>query len=142
MARRGRKQVSDEYVETLLDSKIVVVAQRDKWEDHYRLFEAMVAGALVLTDRMLSLPRGLRAGESVVEYKDADDLRSKLSHYLGNRDERLAIAKRARFVAMSNHRSWHHMEEVVFGSPVTGCSAASGSACPFIVHAHQINESC
>jgi hypothetical protein len=142
MARRGRKQVSNEYIETLLDSKIVVVAQRDKWEDHYRLFEAIVAGAFVLTDRMLSLPRGLKAGVSVVEYNDADDLRSKLDYYLRNRQERVEIARRARFVAMSNHRSWHHMEEVVFGSPVTRCSEATGSACPYIVHANQIKESC
>jgi len=30
------------YLEGLLTPKIVVVAQQDSWEDHYRLFEAIV----------------------------------------------------------------------------------------------------
>jgi Glycosyl transferases group 1 len=138
----GRRKVSNVYVDTLLQSKIVVVTQRDHWEDQYRLFEAIVSGALVMTDRMLSLPRGLKDGESVVEYTSIDDLQSKLNYYLTHRDERLAIAKRGRFVAMSNHRSWLHMEEIIFGSPVTLCSGETGSACPYIVHAHQVNETC
>lgn len=138
----GRRKVSNVYVDTLLQSKIVVVTQRDHWEDQYRLFEAIVSGAMVMTDKMLSLPRGLKDGESVVEYTGNDDLRNKLNYYLTHRDERVAIAKRGRYVAMSNHRSWLHMEEIVFGSPVSVCSSATGSACPYIVHAHQVNEDC
>jgi hypothetical protein len=32
----GRNTVQIDYVRQLLDTKIVVVAQRDGWEDHYR----------------------------------------------------------------------------------------------------------
>lgn len=37
----GRRNVKEEYIEAMLHSKIVVVSQRDDWEDHYRLFEAL-----------------------------------------------------------------------------------------------------
>lgn len=141
-ARQGRKKVSSAYVEAMLQSKIVVVAQRDEWEDHYRLFEAIVAGSLVFTDKMLSLPRGLKDGTSVVEYTSADDLRTKIAYYLRRPERRLQIAKAGRRVAMSRHRSWHHMEEIVFGAPVTVCTESTGSQCPFMVDADQADEAC
>jgi hypothetical protein len=37
----GKTSVQDGYVEALLTTKIVVVAKRGKWEDHYRLFEGI-----------------------------------------------------------------------------------------------------
>lgn len=141
-AATGRKEASDSYVRAMLDSKIVVVAQRDKWEDHYRLFEAIVAGALVLTDKMLSLPKGLKDGESVAEYESEEDLLSKIEYYLRHPEERIKVAKRGRFIAMSRHRSWQHMEELIFGAPVTVCGDHTGSRCPYIVEANQLHEEC
>jgi len=145
----GRKSVSPSYVEALLESKIVIVAQRDYWEDHYRLFEAMVAGAMVMTDRMLSLPPGLKDGVSVVEYASAEDLIDKLEYYLNNDSLRIEVARAGRHVAMSRHRSWHHMEEIVFGRPVTVCATTDGddgstnnSRCPHMVNAKNMNEPC
>jgi len=148
----GRKSVSDSYVEALLDSKIVVVAQRDYWEDHYRLFEAMVAGTMVMTDKMLSLPTGLQDGVSVVEYTSSEDLVAKLKYYLGHHENRVEIARNGRYVAMSRHRSWHHMEEIVFGSPATVCrnkpeeggvgEFSKASRCPYMVNAKNIDEPC
>lgn len=37
----GRTTVSSSYVQALLTTKIVVVAQRDEWEDHYRLVSSI-----------------------------------------------------------------------------------------------------
>ena len=85
------------------------------WEDHYRLFEALCSGALVMTDRMLSLPEGLQDGVSLVEFSSIDELKAKVLHYLRNSNERIAIATRGKRIAMERHRSWHRMEEVVFG---------------------------
>jgi hypothetical protein len=48
----GRTKAQAAYTKALLRTKIVVVAQRDSWEDHYRLMEALIGGALVLTDPM------------------------------------------------------------------------------------------
>ena len=68
----GRRSVHSDYIQAMLNSKIVVVTQRDDWEDHYRLFEALVSGAMVMTDRMLSLPKGLENGVSIIEFQSED----------------------------------------------------------------------
>jgi hypothetical protein len=143
-ARQGRRGVTDAYAEGLLNSKIVVVTQRDAWEDHYRLFEVLASGAMLITDRMLSLPAGLVNGTSVIEVVSADDLRSKILYYLDHNDERREIARQGRWVAMSRHRSWHRIEEIIFGFARTTCTEQnvdsrvnSSSACPFIVHASE-----
>jgi len=141
-ARDGRRGVKSEYIEALLGTKIVVVTQRDCWEDHYRLFEALVSGAMVLMDRMLSLPAGLENGTSVVEFTSEESLRSLIWHYLDNPDERRAVAREGRRVAMTRHRSWHRMEEIVFGEVLSNCSKVSAASsvtenCPYSVHFRQ-----
>ena len=122
----GRTEVFESYVQSLLTTKIVVVAQRDIWEDHYRLFEAFVGGAMVMTDPMLSLPAGLVDGENIVVYHSRNELRELLLHYLHPEQDqaRLAIARKGYEVAMGRHRSYHRMEEVFFGrylSPSSLC---------------------
>jgi len=137
----GRRKVQAAYIETMLESKIVVVSQRDEWEDHYRLFEALVSGAMVMTDKMLALPQGLENGMSVVEYQSAHDLCYQLLYYMQHSEERLEIARRGREVAMRQHRAWHRMEEIVFGKILSDCSGAKpGSSCPWIVHANEVGE--
>lgn len=143
----GRRGVSSAYIEALLSTKIVVVTQRDIWEDHYRLFEALVSGALVVTDTMLSLPVGLQNGTSIVEAGSADQLDALLEYYLQHPVERMAVAREGRRIAMSRHRSWHRLEEILFGRPLSVCnltleertpSRGSGSSsCPYIVHANE-----
>ena len=117
---KGRSNVDLEYLEALLSSKIVVVTQRDKWEDHYRLMEALCcSGALVVSDDMLSLPVGLRNGTNIVLFRSTQELESLLRYYLSHEQERLEIAKRGYRVAMGQHRAWHRLEELVFGCPLT-----------------------
>ena len=113
----GRTGVHKAYLESLLTTKIVVVAQRDIWEDHYRLFEAFVGGAMVMTDLMISLPSGLVDGQNVVMYKSLDNLKELLLHYLDPKQDeaRLEIARKGYEVAMTQHRSHHRMEEVFYG---------------------------
>jgi hypothetical protein len=136
--KTGRRGVKLEYIEALLDSKIVVVTQRDDWEDHYRLFEAVMSGALVLTDRMLGIPDGLVNGTSIIEFATEEDLKQKILYYLAHKDERVAIAGRGREVAMTRHRTWHRIEDVIFGRIMSECSPDKpGSPCPWIVHANE-----
>jgi len=144
MSNFGRSGVSSDYIESLLRSKIVIVTQRTAWEDHYRLFEGMVAGALVLTDLMLSLPDGLRDNKSVVQYRSESDLVGKLKYFLQNSELRATIAEAGREVAMSKHRSWHHMEKMIFGKTVSTCGSlkAYQYACPFMVHANESKTRC
>jgi hypothetical protein len=133
--RKGRRGVASDYIESLLETKIVVVSQRDRWEDHYRLMEALVGGALVLTDRVLGMPAGLENGTSVVEYDSADSLLSLIQYYLTHTEERLSIARKGREAAMKKHRTWHRIEEIIFGESLSDCRfQGSDSPCPYVVH--------
>jgi Glycosyl transferases group 1 len=141
--RVGRQSVASAYLDAMLSTKIMVVTQRDGWEDHYRLFEALVSGAMVMTDRMLSLPSGLHNGTSLVEFGSLRELMSLLDYYLIHQDERLQIAATGRREAMLRHRSWHRIEEVIFGRPLTLCDEGnrgpnqSSADCPYVVHANE-----
>jgi Glycosyl transferases group 1 len=141
--RVGRQSVASAYLDAMLSTKIMVVTQRDGWEDHYRLFEALVSGALVMTDQMLSLPSGLRNGTSLVEFGSLRELMSLLDYYLIHQEERLQIAAKGRRVAMLRHRSWHRIEEVIFGRPLTLCDEhnrgpnQTSADCPYVVHANE-----
>jgi hypothetical protein len=113
-----RGTVQPEYVANLLSSKIVVVAQRDEWEDHYRLMESLASGALVLTDEMLAAPHGLKNGTNIIVYKDVPTLQRMILHYAhpDNEEERRTIAQKGFDLAMGKHRSWHRMEQLLFGA--------------------------
>ena len=84
-----------------------IVAQRDNWENQYRLFEALMSGAMVMTDTMLGLPKGLVDGELIAVYHNLTDLQVQLTHYQNrdNGEEGFAISRRGRLVAMRQHRT-------------------------------------
>mmetsp|Transcript_4281 Transcript_4281/g.8193 ORF Transcript_4281/g.8193 Transcript_4281/m.8193 type:complete len:226 (+) Transcript_4281:963-1640(+) len=111
----GRNSVADAYADALLNYKIVVVAQRDEWEGHYRLMEALAGGAFVLTDPMHPLPCGIEDGSHLVVYNNMSQLKLYLKYYLEHDKERLLIAENGYKAAMMHHRSWNLMEETVFG---------------------------
>lgn len=81
----------------------------------------MIGGALVLSDFMWSLPDGLVDGESIVLYHSLEHLQELILYYLDpqHTDERLAIAQGGWTVAMQRHRSYHWMEALFFGRPLT-----------------------
>jgi hypothetical protein len=145
--RVGRRKAQTSFIQAMLDTKIIVVTQRDKWEDQYRLYEALLSGAMVMTDSMLTLPEGLQSNVSIVEFDSAVDLHNKARYYLEHREERIAIAKRGRAVVLSRHRSWHRMEEIILGQAITMCddddnnnkpgSSSSSSRCPYHIHANE-----
>ena len=132
----GRRRVESEYIDTLLDAKILVVTQRDAWIDHYRLFEAMVGGCMVMTDALLVKPPGIVNGTHLVEFSSAAELEGLALYYLQHDDERIAIARQGRDMAMRQHRTWHRVEEIIFGEARTNCSLpGSPRHCPYTVHA-------
>ena len=115
---QGRKFVSLDYAQALLQYKIVVVVQKDMWEGHFRLMEAMISGALVISDEMLSLPPYLKDGGSIVTFTTLDELRETILYFLKNEAKRLEIAQRGFDLVLRRHRSWHGIEEMVFGRPL------------------------
>ena len=106
-SRNGRQNASDLYADAMLDHKIIVLAQRDQWEDHFRLLEGLMSGAMIISDPITFLPAGLKENESIVFYNSLEELDRKLLYYLTNevgRKERVAIAKEGRRVAVEYHR--------------------------------------
>jgi hypothetical protein len=90
----GWQSVHSDYIQAMLHSKIIVLTQCDAWEDYYRLFEALILGAMVMTDCMLSMPNGLEHGVSIIEFESEVDLRDKILYYVNHKEERIEIAKR------------------------------------------------
>jgi len=80
-----------------------------------------------MTDLMLSLPKGLIDGESIVMYRSRDHLKELLMHYLHPDQDRvrLAIARKGYEVATSRHRTYHRMEELFFGNPISPASLSN-----------------
>jgi hypothetical protein len=115
----GRNTANQEYIQALLFAKIVVVTQKDDWIDHYRLMEALVCGPLVLADEILAPPTGLVHGKNIVFFSNLTHLEQLAQYYLSHEKERLEIARAGRHVAMTQHRSWHRMESLVFGKVIT-----------------------
>ena len=103
--------------------------------------EALVGGACVFSDSMLGVPAGLENGTSVVFFTSATDLKNKILYYMSHPEERINIAKAGRSVAMRRHRSWHRMEEIIFGHPSSVCEPDQPlTECnPWVVH---FNETC
>lgn len=111
---QGRGRPSKEYMHDLLAYKIIVVAQRDHWEGHYRLMEAFMGGALVFHDKMLTPPRHLVHAEHYVIYDSLEHLVEQIRYYLTHEEERRKIAHAGWKLVMEHYRSWHLMETMVF----------------------------
>jgi spore maturation protein CgeB len=122
MGSVGRTSYQKDYIQALLTTKIVVVAQRDQWEDHYRFFEAIIGGALVMTDPMLTLPDGYVDGGNILIYQSLDHMRDLIIYYLEHPEERLEIARKGWELAMNRHQTFHWMEETFFGKALSNVS--------------------
>jgi hypothetical protein len=109
----GRQKSSLPYAIDLLTYRIIVVAQRDLHEDHYRLMEAFAGGALVFTDLMLAPPKRLVDGEHYVVYRSMQELQQKILYYLTHEVERRKVALAGWNLVMRYYRSWHMMESVL-----------------------------
>ena len=111
----GRNGVSHEYTQALLEFKVVVLAQRDRYEDHFRLFEAMTSGALIMSDQALAFPWGIVDTDTIVVYKTIQEMQDKILYYLDHPEERLRIAWARRDLALNHHRRWHRYEDLLLG---------------------------
>ena len=116
--KKGRSTLSHGYANALLEHIIVVVSQRDFWEDHLRLMEGLMSGALVMSDPITHLPAGLKENESIVIYNSLEELEQKILYYLrdgtGTQD-RLRISQAGRMVALNEHQGHHRYERLMLG---------------------------
>lgn len=112
---RGRHSVHSDYIEAMLSTKIIVLAQRDKWEDHFRFDEALLSGALVMTEPQIYYPHGVVDGENLLIYHSMVELESMIHYYLlpEHEQSRISIGRRGRELALSEHRTWQQAERLV-----------------------------
>jgi len=114
-------QVKEAYVTALLSSKVVVIAQKDEWEDHYWLMDSLASGALVLSNAMVAPPTGLINGTNIVFYDSAVLLMWLIHYYLNPEqgEEWLSIVQKGMEYVLGSQQPWHAFEWLLFGKPLT-----------------------
>src|SRR3984885_7082303 len=97
-------------------SKIVLNVSRDDYpqDANMRVFEAMAAGALLIT----SLPSNLIAlgfteGEHFVGYERGEDIAKRIQHFLNDEESRLRIAQAGRQLVLDRHTYDTRVESLV-----------------------------
>ncbi|KAL3944474.1 MAG: hypothetical protein SGBAC_001451 [Bacillariaceae sp.] len=120
----GRVSVADDYVDGLIRHKIIVVAQRDHWEGHLRLMEALISGALVMTDPVMHLPAGYRNGYNIVVYASLADLKEKITYYSSPDGAvvRREVAQRGKQLALEHHKPDDMYRRLILGHWPQNCS--------------------
>jgi len=74
-----------------------------RYGGNMRTFEAAGVGVLQVTDDLPGTRQWFTPNETIVTYRDNDDLREKVAHYLKRDDERVKLAQRARAHVYANH---------------------------------------
>lgn len=112
----GRNVLQIEYFEKMLDSKIVVTCNPDRWEGDYRLFEALSCGCLVFVDSMITpVKRPFTDGVHLVYFdrENTSDLYTKLNYYLHNPTEVRKVAEAGYRHARRYHTAANRIDEVL-----------------------------
>jgi Glycosyl transferases group 1 len=115
--RIGRRTINSTYVESLATHKIIVVCQRDEWEDHLRLWEGLISGALVLSDPMTHMPVGLQQNVHLGIYESISELERQIEYYLSpeGTPSRLAMARAGYQAALTHHMGWQRYDRLIAG---------------------------
>jgi spore maturation protein CgeB len=111
---RGQAWGLDMY-EVLARSRIAVNRHGDFASGHaanMRMFEATGVGALLMTEAAPNLSTFFEPAREVVAYECAEDLVSKIRHFLAHDDERLAIAAAGQRRTLTEHTYCRRMEQL------------------------------
>ncbi|HPO13168.1 MAG TPA: glycosyltransferase [Candidatus Hydrogenedentes bacterium] len=93
-------------------AKIVVNASHNK-DVNMRVFEAMAAGALLITDSAIGLEDLFEDGNHLVIYRSDEDVIELIRHYLDNPEERERIAKTGQELVQSKHTYAQRLEVIL-----------------------------
>jgi spore maturation protein CgeB len=78
-----------------------------------RLFEAAGCRSFQLSDWKKEIPTLFRVGKEMACYKDGEELRQLIEHYLPNEEERETMARRGQKRAYSEHTYLHRMQQIM-----------------------------
>lgn len=101
---RGRA-LGEDMLEVLSAAKITINVHGDfmRYGGNMRLFEAAGTGIFQIADDLPGTHEWFEEGETIVTFKDLDDLRTKVAYYLTHEAEREAIARRAQEHVYAHH---------------------------------------
>ena len=112
-------------VEKYLDNTLVGQAYHDAqillndhWEDmrkegivSNRIFDALAAGAFVISDYMPEIDELFEG--AVVTYKTKEELQEKIDYYLGHADLRVELAEKGKRIVLEHHTFRHRVEKIL-----------------------------
>lgn len=135
LATLGKKYKMNDYkkfypkeeIGNIYSQSKIVVNTPVNGDLNMRAFEAMAAGALLMTEAAENGQRDLfRDGVNLIEYYGKDDLNKKVDYYLTHDDERARIAKEGQEEVMLKHTYEHRTDFVIDtifdGSPLDLCA--------------------
>lgn len=98
----------DALYQLLRESKIILNITRTHFYGaetgvNLRIFEALAAGAFVLTDYCEEIAELFEVGVEIETFSNAKELKAKVDYYLANPEKREAIAQRGRDKLIKNH---------------------------------------
>ena len=103
-----------DMLEVFSAAKLTVNIHGDfmRYGGNMRLFEAAGVGVFQIADDLPGVHQWFTEGETIVTFRDLDDLRQKVAYYLNHDDERQAITQRARDHVYQHHTYDQRMARV------------------------------
>jgi spore maturation protein CgeB len=97
--------LGEDMLEVLSAAKITINTHGDfmRYGGNMRLFEAAAVGVFQIADNLPGVSQWFTEGETIVTYKDFDDLRAKVRYYLDHDAERERIIKQAQEHVYAHH---------------------------------------
>lgn len=94
-----------DMLEVLSAAKMTINTHGDfmRYGGNMRLFEAAAVGVFQIADHLPGIQQWFTEGETIVTYKNIDELRSKVRYYLDHDGEREAIVQRGRYHVYAHH---------------------------------------
>ena len=120
---RGDQIPYEEWTRIYSAAKIVLCAHYDgpgprSMQASPRVYEILACGGFLLCDDQPDVRTLFEDGKDLVIFRDPDDLRQKVRHYLAHPEERRAIAGRGREKVLAGHTYRHRIASLL--TTVTG----------------------
>jgi hypothetical protein len=109
-----RRRYAKEDIGTIYSQAKTVVNVAVNGDLNMRVFEAMAAGALLITDRIANgLEQMFTDGEHLILYQEESDLLDKLRHYLADDVARASVAEAGMNLVLRKHTYSRRIEEML-----------------------------
>lgn len=123
---RGEKTTPDTWTKIYSASKIVLCIHYKDMEGKIpcyqaspRVYEALACGAFLMVDSQRDVATSFKDREDLIIFRDIEELRKLLKHYLEKPEARKMIAWNGRKAVLNNHTYMHRVNKIL---KITGLS--------------------